>query len=122
MAGECRGSLRPSSDDNEAAELDPHFQGFASFVTDRGGRYRYTTIKPGPYPDGDSSPRPPHIHHDVAGSRNRIITEMIFPGEPLNETDDVLAGTDRSRLTARDDGRGADGVQRYLWDIVLMNG
>jgi protocatechuate 3,4-dioxygenase beta subunit len=110
------------SDENPNARLDPNFQGFAKLITDGGGQYRYTTIKPGAYPDGDSSPRPPHIHLDVIGAKNRIVTQMIFPGDPLNETDDVLAHLDRSRLTAVDAGKGEDGVQRFLWDIILLNG
>jgi protocatechuate 3,4-dioxygenase, beta subunit len=108
--------------DTSSAPLDPNFQGFAKLVSGRDGSYRYTTIKPGPYPDGDSSPRPPHIHLDVAGRRDRLVSQMLFPGEPLNETDDVLPEWARPRLTATALGKGASGEMRYAWDIILRRG
>lgn len=115
------GRYAHQSDDNPAA-LDPAFQGFGRMKTDRNGRYRFVTIKPGAYPDGDASPRPPHIHFDIAGASDRITSQMIFPGEPLNETDDVLAGFDRTRLTATAIAKRVDGASRFGWDIVLPNG
>ena len=108
--------------DTNTAELDPEFQGFAKLTSGRDGRYRYVTIKPGAYPDGDDSPRPPHIHLDISGARDRIVTQMLFPGEPLNDRDDVLEGFPRERLTARSLGGGGGGVQRFEWDVVLQNG
>jgi protocatechuate 3,4-dioxygenase beta subunit len=109
------------SDDNPNP-LDPDFQGFAKLTGGADGSYRYTTIKPGAYPDGDNSPRPPHVHLDVSGAKNRIVTQMIFAGDPLNDTDDVLAGFPRERLTAKALGARADGVRRFGWDVILLNG
>ena len=34
--------------------------------------------------------RPPHIHFDVTGKSNRVITQMYFPSEPLNDKDLLL--------------------------------
>ena len=31
--------------------------------------------------------RPAHIHFDVAGKINRLVTQMYFPGDPLNDDD-----------------------------------
>jgi protocatechuate 3,4-dioxygenase beta subunit len=105
--------------DSNPAPLDPNFQGFGWLTTDRLGRYRFVSVKPGPYPAGGALPRPPHIHLAIQGSRDRLVTQMIFPGEPLNETDDVIASGDRARLTARQLGSRADGAQRLGWDIIL---
>ena len=33
--------------------------------------------------------RPPHIHFDISGRINRLITQMYFPGERLNEQDSL---------------------------------
>jgi protocatechuate 3,4-dioxygenase beta subunit len=104
------------------APLDPNFQGFAKLASGRDGSYRYTTIKPGSYNDGDDSPRPPHIHLDIWGRTDRIVTQMIFPGEPLNERDDVIPRWARSRLTATALSRGTSGALRYQWDIILGRG
>jgi protocatechuate 3,4-dioxygenase, beta subunit len=108
--------------DTNPAPLDPFFQGHASLVSGGDGGYRYTTIKPGAYPDGDDSPRPPHIHLDIWGRTDRVVTQMIFPGEPLNETDDVIPQWARARLTASPSGRGPNGALRFRWDIILDRG
>jgi protocatechuate 3,4-dioxygenase beta subunit len=50
--------------DRHDAPLDPNFLGGGRCVTDGGGRYRFTTIKPGAYPWGNHTNawRPAHIH------------------------------------------------------------
>jgi protocatechuate 3,4-dioxygenase beta subunit len=108
--------------DTNPAPLDPNFQGFAKLVSGRDGSYRYTTIKPGAYPDGDDSPRPPHIHLDIIGKTDRVVTQMLFPGEPLNNTDDVVPQWARARLTAKALGQDTDGALRFGWDMILDKG
>jgi protocatechuate 3,4-dioxygenase beta subunit len=76
--------------DLNPAPLDPNFQGYGVQVTDAEGRYRFKTIKPGAYPinpANSSNVRPPHIHFDVIGAKDRLVTQMYFPDEPLNEKD-----------------------------------
>jgi protocatechuate 3,4-dioxygenase beta subunit len=109
------------ADTNKAAP-DANFQGFAKLASGRDGAYRYTTIKPGAYPDGDNSPRPPHIHLDVVGRTDRLVSQMLFPGERLNDTDDVVPEWARARLTAAALGNGTNGAPRYRWDIILDRG
>jgi protocatechuate 3,4-dioxygenase beta subunit len=77
------------SDDNPAA-LDPNFEGFAVFKTDANGRYRFKTIKPGGYPAGPNLFRPPHIHFQVTGRSDRLVTQMYFENEKFNDTDPFL--------------------------------
>ena len=54
------------ADDPNPAPLDPNFQGWAKLKSDAEGRYRFRTIKPGPYQVGEARSRPPHIHFKVA--------------------------------------------------------
>ena len=82
----------------------------------------HATVKPGAYPDGDDSPRPPHIHLNITGKTDRVVTQMLFPGEPLNETDDVVSQWARARLTANPLGHGPDGALRFRWDMILDTG
>ena len=80
--------------DDHIAPLDPNFIGQGRLVTDEDGRYQVFTIKPGAYPVLYSGWwwRPPHIHFSILGSSwmNRFITQIFFPGEPLNEKDLLL--------------------------------
>src|SRR5581483_6793695 len=58
------------------------------------GMVELRTIKPGAYPVPDSGGwwRPPHVHFSVWGRAwlSRLVTQMFFPGEPLNERDAIL--------------------------------
>jgi protocatechuate 3,4-dioxygenase beta subunit len=57
--------------------------------------YRFKTIKPGAYPAGPETVRPSHIHFDVAGRQDRLITQMYFDGDPYNEKDRFLQSVRR---------------------------
>lgn len=77
--------------DPNPAPLDPNFQGWGKLITDAEGRYRFRTIKPGPYPVGESWSRPPHIHFKVARRGfHELTTQMYFAGDALNEVDRLL--------------------------------
>jgi len=116
--------------DINPAPLDPNFQGFGVQVTDAQGRYRFKTIKPAAYPINPINPsnmRPPHIHFDVTGKKGRLVTQMYFPGEPLNETDIIFKdlGADRDAAIAKvlPAGKGFEADSSLVvWDIVLDRG
>jgi protocatechuate 3,4-dioxygenase, beta subunit len=80
--------------DSWAAELDPNFSGAGRCVTDRDGRYKFTTVKPGPYPWGNhhNAWRPAHIHFSLLGRAfaQRLVTQMYFPGDPLFPYDPIF--------------------------------
>jgi len=80
--------------DRHEAPIDPNFIGEGRVVTDAEGVYKFRSIKPGAYPvtESDWWWRPPHIHFSIFGPSwmNRFITQIFFPGEPLNEMDLLL--------------------------------
>ena len=76
--------------DHNPAPLDPNFQGSAILTTDHDGRYRFKTIKPAAYPAGPDRMRPAHIHFQVSGQQDRLVTQMYFEGDPYNATDRFL--------------------------------
>jgi protocatechuate 3,4-dioxygenase beta subunit len=82
--------------DRHNAPIDPNFTGQDRLVTDAEGNYKFFTIKPGAYPVLESGWwwRPPHIHFSILGPSwmDRFVTQIFFPGEPLNETDLLLNG------------------------------
>ena len=109
--------------DDNPAPLDPNFQGFARLVTDSQGHYRIKTIKPSGYPAGGFS-RPPHIHFAFTSRTHRLVTQMYFAGEPLNESDPLLAGAGASRdsliVTLERPSADLEAEARVAnWDIVL---
>ena len=114
--------------DKNPAPLDPNFEGFAVQSTDGEGRYRFKTIKPGAYPTNMSNwVRPPHLHFEVTGKINRLVTQMYFPGEPLNDKDLLLQNlrNNRDGAIARVLPPTADlepESRIVVWEIVLDKG
>jgi protocatechuate 3,4-dioxygenase, beta subunit len=115
--------------DQHPAPLDPNFTGVGRCLTDHDGWYRFTTIKPGPYPwrNHHNAWRPAHIHFSVFGTAftQRMITQMYFPGDPLFGLDPIYQSvTDpqaRDRLVARYDHdlTTHEWATGYRWDVVL---
>jgi len=111
-------------EDGQEKPVDPNFRGFGRAATDAEGRYRFTTIRPGPVPGRGNALQAPHI--DVAifarGLLNRLVTRVYFEGEALNEADPVLSSIDepavrRTLIARRANGQGG---AAYRFDIVLQ--
>lgn len=110
--------------DTNTAPLDPDFQGFANLATDANGEFRITTIKPAPYPAGPGWMRAPHIHMDATGKVARSTFQMMFD-DPLLAQDRVvtpLSPADLAMTLARPLERGADGVARFGWTMIMLEG
>jgi protocatechuate 3,4-dioxygenase beta subunit len=115
--------------DQHPAPIDPHFTGFGRCLTDGEGTYRFTTIKPGPYPwrNHHNAWRPAHIHFSVFGTAftQRLVTQMYFPGDPLFPLDPIYQAIPdpaaRGRLVARYDHEVTqhEWCTGYRWDIVV---
>jgi protocatechuate 3,4-dioxygenase beta subunit len=115
--------------DNHPAPLDPNFTGAGRCLTDSEGRYRFVTIKPGPYPWRNhlNAWRPAHIHFSVFGPKlaSRLVTQMYFPGDPLIPFDPILSSIPDERgrdlLISRFDWDTTEPewATGYAWDIVL---
>jgi protocatechuate 3,4-dioxygenase, beta subunit len=115
--------------DRFPAPLDPNFSGSGRAVTDDEGRYRFVTIKPGPYPWGNhyNAWRPAHIHFSLMGRAfaQRLVTQMYFPGDPLFPYDPIFNAIPdqaaRERLISRFSIHDAqpDWALAYEWDIFL---
>jgi protocatechuate 3,4-dioxygenase beta subunit len=109
--------------DSNPAPLDPNFVGFAALRSGDDGAYRIKTVKPGPYPVGPDWMRAPHIHFEVEGQFERLITQMYFPGEPLNASDRLLMSVAEPDLLIAKPRPCADGQHGMLeFDIVLARG
>jgi protocatechuate 3,4-dioxygenase beta subunit len=115
--------------DTHVAPLDPNFSGCGRAVTDREGRYRFLTIRPGAYPwrNHDNAWRPAHIHYSLFGQGilTRLVTQMYFPGDPLLAYDPIFNSTAdekaRNRLVAQFDWESTmpELALGFRFDIVL---
>jgi protocatechuate 3,4-dioxygenase beta subunit len=115
--------------DQHDAPLDPNFLGAGRCVTDHGGRYSLTTIKPGayPWPNHPNAWRPPHVHFSIFGPciATRLVTQMYFPGDPLLKHDPIFNSVPdekaRNRLIAKFslDLTQPDRALGYEFNIVL---
>ena len=115
--------------DQHHAPIDPNFTGVGRGLTGTDGRYRFLTIKPGPYPwrNHDNAWRPAHIHFSIFGTAftQRVVTQMYFPGDPLFDLDPIYQSVRdpqaRERLVATYDHdlTCPETYTGYRWDIVL---
>jgi protocatechuate 3,4-dioxygenase beta subunit len=106
------------------AALDPNFQGFARLLTDRNGNFKFRSIKPSAY-NTPIGMRTPHIHFDIHGRSERLVTQMYFPGEALNSSDSILRTADpRESVIAESVPRlsGDPGAAAFKWTVVLAYG
>ncbi len=118
--------------DGHDAPLDPNFTGAGRILTDDNGYYSFKTIKPGAYPWGNhyNAWRPAHIHFSLFGSGilSRLVTQMYFPGDPLQPLDPIFNSIPdeaaRKRLISRldMDRTEPDYALAFAWDIVLRGG
>jgi len=115
--------------DENSEPMDPNFMGHGRIVSGPEGEYSFNTVKPGAYPVLATGWwwRPPHIHFSILGDSwmNRYLTQIFFPGEPLNEIDLLLNGVRdeeaRERLIFKPGKTemGATNLIHYHLDFVL---
>lgn len=112
--------------DTNPAPLDPNFDGCGVLTSDAQGRYRFKTIKPGAYPAGPNLIRPSHIHLQVTGRQDRLVTQLYFEGDPYNATDPFLNSAPvKNLLIAKMLDPSAEfepDSRMVLWDIVVYKG
>src|SRR5262245_18308518 len=119
----------PHRVDQHDAPMDPNFTGCGRALTDKEGRYRFVSIRPGEYPwrNHPNAWRPAHIHFSLFGAAfaTRLVTQMYFPGDPLFAHDPIFQSVRdpaaRERLVARLDldATTPEWALGYTWDVVL---
>jgi protocatechuate 3,4-dioxygenase beta subunit len=107
-----------------APQADHVLEGFAGYgrvVTAADGRFTFQSLVPGSYEDGDVL-RAPHLHLQITGHDDRLITQVFLPGHPGNAADRWYQAVARpERLLAEvlsDDARGL----HLWWSAVLSRG
>ena len=110
---DMKGLYAPDTNDSR----NPRLRGYMR--TDAEGRYEYSTIKPGPYPNNRI---PAHIHYVVnaAGHKERIF-EIVFEGDPnIDNKIRADAAKEWSPFSIRPLTRGPQGVLRCDQDVKMQ--
>ncbi len=115
------GRYNSPADDQTDKAIDPNFIGFGRAATDGQGRFKVTTIKPGPVPGRGNALQAPHINvaFFARGLLKQLFTRIYFADSPENASDPLLSGIDdagvRNTLIARKSENGA-----YRFDFILQ--
>ncbi len=99
-----------------------NFFGFGRVPVNDRGEFFFTTIKPGGVRGRDRTTHAPHLLVSVfmRGLLKRLVTRIYFPGDPANDTDDVLSlvpAARRGTLIARSDSESG---KTLVWDVHLQ--
>lgn len=75
------------------------FHGFGRCATDGEGRFRFTTLKPGPVRGRGNAAQAPHVALSLfaRGLMKPLVTRLYFAGEALNEHDPLLSALPPAR-------------------------
>ncbi|MFO1224927.1 MAG: hypothetical protein U1E90_17695 [Burkholderiaceae bacterium] len=109
----------PSAPENE--RVHSSFDGYGRVRCGADGRFAFDTLLPGGYEEA-SARRAPHLHVQVSGCFDRLVTQVFLPGHPANELDRwYRASSNPAALTA---SLCADGPQQVEieWTAVLRRG
>jgi protocatechuate 3,4-dioxygenase, beta subunit len=120
QANACGRYMHPA--DANPSPLDPNFVGSTDIRSGGDGAYRIKTVKPGAYPAGPDWMRPPHIHFEIHGKYERLITQMYFPDEPLNASDRLLNSALRPDLLIATIVPSQEAHRVLNFDIILSRG
>ncbi|MGC1617372.1 MAG: protocatechuate 3,4-dioxygenase subunit alpha [Candidatus Acidiferrum sp.] len=109
-------------DDAQEKSTEQGFTGYGRVPTNDGGRFHFSTIKPGRVPGPDGKLQAPHLAVSVftRGLLRRLITRIYFPDEPGNAEDFALnlveSGRRGTLIAKKIDGRpGA-----LEWNLILQ--
>ena len=106
--------------DTQDKPLRKGFLGFGRVVTDGGGAFSLTTIKPGRVPGLGGVLQAPHINVSVfmPGLLQRAVTRIYFPDEPANAEDPILRLVEsdrRATLVAKNFSGEVDVLE---WNVI----
>ena len=106
--------------DSNPALTDENFQGWAIIPSGVGGEFRFKTVLPGIYQVGGGWSRPPHIHFKVTKKGYvELVTQMYFPGQPLNQTDRLLQRKSEEEQTLMIAEKASDRPDTFYYRIVI---
>jgi protocatechuate 3,4-dioxygenase, alpha subunit len=109
-------------DDTQGKPVEAGFLGFGRIPTDENGKFRFTTIKPGPVPGPKGRLQAPHLVVSVfaRGLMRRLVTRMYFPDEAGNADDFALSLVEATRRETLIAKKKASQPGVLEWNVVLQ--
>ena len=109
-------------EDDQTKPLEPAFQGYGRILVDESGRFRFSTIKPGPVPGPNGKPQAPHLAVSVfmRGLLRRLVTRIYFPDEPANLGDFVLNLVEPERRETLIAKKDVNEIGTFEWNVNLQ--
>lgn len=113
------GRYRSADDPRDDVPIDEHFVGFGRAATDKGGVYRFRTIRPGRVPGPGNALQAPHLAVSVfaRGVLKRLPTRLYFADGAGNDVDPILGLVPEERRRTLIAERRPDGT--WWLDIHL---
>jgi protocatechuate 3,4-dioxygenase alpha subunit len=108
--------------DTQSKPLEHGFTGFGRVQTDKDGRFRFATVKPGAVPASSGGMQAPHINITIfmRGLMKQLVTRIYFADDPGNAGDEVLSRVPASRratlIALPTRGEATD----FEWNVVLQ--
>jgi protocatechuate 3,4-dioxygenase, alpha subunit len=108
-------------DDTQNKPVEANFQGFGRIPTDDEGKFRFTTIKPGPVPGPDGKTQAPHLAISVfaRGLLRRLVTRVYFPDESSNAGDFILNLVEPARRESLI-AKKTSTAGKLEWNVILQ--
>jgi protocatechuate 3,4-dioxygenase, alpha subunit len=109
-------------EDKQGKPTEPDFKGFGRIPTDDNGKFRFTTIKPGPVPGPDGKPQAPHIVAIVfmRGLLRHLYTRIYFPDDPANASDFALNLVEPARLETLIAKKKGEQSGALEWNVIMQ--
>ena len=110
------------AEDDQNKPLEPAFHGYGRILVDESGRFRFSTIKPGPVPGPNGKPQAPHLAVSVfmRGLLRRLVTRIYFPDEPANFGDFVLNLVEPERRETLIAKKDVNEIGTFEWNVILQ--
>lgn len=109
----------PSAPDGD--RLDPSFRGYGAAVTDAEGRFAFSSVVPGRYVEAGTR-RAPHLHLQITGRADRLVTQLFVPGSVGLREDRILAAASRPDALIPDVVHDDDDLLSLHWTAVVRIG
>jgi protocatechuate 3,4-dioxygenase alpha subunit len=110
------------SEDVRKPMLEGKFRGFGRILTDAGGAFRFTTVKPGAVPGPKGRTQAPHLVVTIfmRGLLKQLLTRIYFPDDHANASDPILELVPAARRPTLIALRLPQAKDTLQWNVFLQ--